>query len=127
MKRLLLVCVLFGVSLAPVMAVSPWSTAHKMLKDSIVFLEHCTGFVIDAEKKHILTAAHCEHEDKTKKLLADGTPTYMVFKDERKDLMVLRASGVDKPALKLAAKAPDVGDEIASMGFGYALEQWAYR
>lgn len=112
---------------------SVWTPVAAKVQESLVFLEMsdangeavgaCSGFMIDSVKHHILTAGHCD----APKILVDGTPAFKIFKDERKDLMVLRAYNVDRPSLKLAPKGPDVGDEIASMGFGFALEQPMFR
>jgi S1-C subfamily serine protease len=113
--------------LAAPAAMSPWTPIADKVEAALVFIEtgagSCSGFVIDAKKKHVLTAAHCDGE----KVLADGTQTIKVFKDERKDLLVLRAYGVERPALKLAARGPDRGDEVASLGYGFALEQPMFR
>lgn len=133
MKRLLATLVALSLFLVtPALAVSKWSPVADQLRESIYFLEvlagtevqgSCTAFMIDNSKHHVLTAAHCDGE----KILIDGTPTYRVFKDERKDLMVLRANGVEGPNVKLASEAPVVGDEVASMGYGAGLVDPMFR
>lgn len=113
--------------LSPLLAATKWTPIAQMLQESVVFIRTdtgaCTGFVIDETKRHVLTAAHCDGE----KLLADGVQTYKLFKDERKDLMVVRAPGLDKKALKLAHSNPERGDQVASMGYGFALEFPLFR
>jgi hypothetical protein len=71
----------------------------------------------------VLRAAHCDGE----KILADGTPVYRQFKDERKDLMVLRATHGQRPALKLAEHDPERGDQVASMDYGFGLVDPMFR
>jgi S1-C subfamily serine protease len=133
MKRLVASLLLALTFTAVPFAASLWTPIATKMEQSVVFLEmldkegklagSCTGFVVDAAKKHVLTAAHCDAE----KVLADGTPTYELFKDERKDLMILRASHVDRPALKIARTDPDRGDEIASLGYGFGLDDPMFR
>jgi S1-C subfamily serine protease len=132
MKRFILVLIAATFALAPVTAASKWTVVADNLQKSVVFLEafkdgeadgSCTGFIIDSEKHHVLTASHCDSD----KILADGTNTYKLFKDDRKDLMVLRASFIDGPALRLAAAPPDRGDEVASMGYGHGLDDPMFR
>lgn len=125
---LALICVPLG-------AMSPWTAVAKNLLPSVAYLEivgadgsiqgSCSGFVINSEKKYLLTAAHCDGE----KVLANGTPTYKMWKDERKDLMVLRASGLEDglSAFKVANKDPQLGDEVASLGYGMGLEKPMFR
>jgi S1-C subfamily serine protease len=127
MRRILAATLLFvAFAMLPLFAqTNPWTAVADKLKASIVFLENCTGFVIDSAKKHVLTAAHCEPADK--KYLVDGTQAYRMFVDYRKDLMVLRAHQMDKPALRLAANDPKWGDEVATLGFGWALEFPMFR
>lgn len=130
-KAALFACLLFASTFLS--ASSLWSPVVDKLKQSVVFVEiadengapqgSCSGFMIDSKKHHVLTAGHCDGP----KVTVDGTPTIKIFKDERKDLMVIRAYSVERPALKLAPKGPDVGDEVASMGFGFGLEQPMFR
>jgi S1-C subfamily serine protease len=106
-----------------------WALAAAKVAQASVYLESpdsgCTGFVIDSERDLILTAAHCLHDD----LYADSLPVEVVFKDIRRDLMVLYVEGIgdDREALKLAAANPKLGEEVASHGFGYALEHPMFR
>ncbi len=132
MKRVIASIIAAIFCLAPLGAVSKWTAVSNQLEDSIYYLEvlagtevqgSCTAFMIDNSKHLVLTAAHCDGE----KMLVDGTATYRVFKDERKDLMVLRASGVEGPNIKLAAADPDRGDEVASMGYGAGLVDPMFR
>jgi len=111
-----------------------WAPVAEKFTPSVVFLEalnaqgepqgFCSGFVINTAKKYILTAAHCDAD----KVLVNGTPSYRMFKDARKDLLVLRAANVeDMPAFKLASIDPKVGEEVAAIGFGFALEKAMFR
>lgn len=127
MKKILSLA-LVGLALnVSLIAMSAWTPVAKKLHDAVVFITDvdgsCSGFMIDTKKHLVLTAAHCDGE----KLLVDGTQAVKVYKDERKDLLVLRAYSVDRPALALAKTAPDLGDEVASMGFGFGLERPMFR
>ncbi len=112
-------------------AMSSWTSVAEKLQNSTVFIEmsspgekgSCSGFVIDEKKGYVLTAGHCDGE----KITVDGLQSYKMFKDERKDLMVLRVISGGRPALKLSKTMPDRGDEVASMGFGMGLEQPLFR
>lgn len=122
---------LLGIFLTSVVisATSVWTPVADKLHQSVVYVElgtsggKCSGFSIDEKRHYFLTAGHCDDE----KLTIDGTMAIKMFKDERKDLMVLRSAQVDKPALKLSNDSLAVGDEVASFGFGFALEQPMFR
>lgn len=104
-----------------------WSVVAKELRESIVYLQteagSCTGFVIDDERDFVLTAAHCDG----KEMYVDLAPAKVRAKDAKNDLMVVFVEGIDRPALKLAKLNPKVGDEVASYGFGFGLEQPLFR
>lgn len=108
-----------------------WSKTADTLSQSVVFVESaegsCTGFVINSnaknDKDYILTAAHCDGE----KLYADHVVAKVLWKDGKKDLMVLEVDDLDRPAVTFAAKNPGQGDEIASLGFGMGLEKPMFR
>ena len=112
-----------------------WTPIADKLGKSVVYIENthgsCTGFVINSDAKnkdkedvdYILTAAHCEGDD----LYADQTAAKVIWKDTKKDLMVLEVSDLNRPALKLAKDNPKVGDEVASLGYGWGLERPMFR
>lgn len=125
-KTLMVGVILLGLGLS-MNAQSQWPAVADKLKNSIVFLENCTGFVIDAKRHHVLTAAHCEPQGENPKFLVDGTNAYKIYVDYRKDLLVLRANSIDKPALRLAVANPQWGEEVATLGFGWALEFPMFR
>ena len=62
-------------------------------------------------------------------LWADYVPAKVIMLDSQRDLMVIEAKDLDpaRPALKLAAKNPVIGQEVMSIGFGYALERPFFR
>jgi S1-C subfamily serine protease len=122
MKRLVVSAILALSLLAPVSAANPWTIAYKTVKSSTIYMEICTAFMINASKRYALTAAHCE----TEKMLADGTTAFKVFVDKRKDLMIIRVN-IDRPSLRLAPQSVEVGEEVASMGYGAVLEQPMFR
>lgn len=118
----------------PSSAASPWTAIGERIKTATYFLEaldkegtvigSCTGFSINVEKHYVLTAAHCDGDS----VRVDGTQSYRMFKDERKDLMVLRVTDMDLAAgVKLAEKNPQIGESVASIGYGFGLEQPMFR
>jgi S1-C subfamily serine protease len=110
-------------------AFAQWTKLAPSLNESIVYIESeggsCSGVVIDSEKDLVLTAAHCEGPKDT--MYADQSPATVHAKDAKSDLMILYVKGLEKPALKLALKNPEVGQEVATYGFGYGLEQPLFR
>jgi len=104
-----------------------WTKLAAVVRASMVNIEsadgRCTGFIIDDERDFILTAAHCDG----KELYADLAPTRVRAKDVKNDLMVLHVEGVDGPAMKLADKNPEIGEQVASYGFGAGWERPMFR
>src|SRR5262245_19874472 len=112
-----------------------WLTVADKLGKSVVYIEEktgsCTGFIINADAKnkdkedvdYVLTAAHCDGEN----LYADQTVAKVLWKDTKKDIMVLEVADLNRPAVTFAEKNPKIGDEIASYGFGFALERPMFR
>jgi S1-C subfamily serine protease len=104
-----------------------WTPVAEKLAQSVVYVENaegsCTGFVVNAhakgDKDLVLTAAHCDGD----KLFADHAAARVVFKDGKHDLMLLEVDDLDRPAVTFAARNPAQGDEVASFGFGYALDK----
>ena len=131
MKKFLLAVVFLALS-TPVLA-TDWSDVVKRVEKSVVWVQvgssgGCTAFIIDQEKHLLLTASHCKPEEKGE-LWVDGVNARIVFLDPKRDLMVLEAKDLDptRPALKLAEKNPVIGQEVMSIGFGYALERPFFR
>jgi len=116
-------------------AAADWIPLADKLGKSVVYIENtsgsCTGFVINADATnkdkedvdYILTAAHCNGEG----LYVDQTAAKVLWLDTKKDLMVLEVSDLNRPALKLAKDNPKVGDEVASLGYGWGLERPMFR
>jgi S1-C subfamily serine protease len=75
------------------------------------------------DRDYIATAAHCDGTA----LYADNVPAKVIFKDTKKDLMVLEVDDLKRPALKLATQDPRIGDAVGSYGFGYAWERPMFR
>jgi S1-C subfamily serine protease len=133
MRRVVFTVVCVTIFQAPMFG-QDWSAAVALLAKSTVYIETkgggCTGFVIntitdkdDDKKTRILTAAHCEGPE----MYADQTPTKVLFKDTKKDLLVLEVDDLERPALRLAATDPVVGSLVASFGYGYSLERPMFR
>lgn len=128
MKRV--VCAAGLMLLAAVSAgAADWSAVVPNVKASTVEIASgvgaCTGFVIDNERDFVLTAAHCDGPKDT--LYADNLKAEVKAKDDKNDLMVLYVKDIDRPALKLAKNDPRIGEEVASFGWGYAMEEPLFR
>lgn len=110
---------------------SDWTKTADTLSKSVVFVANsegtCTGMVINAnakgEKDYILTADHCYGQE----LTADGAVARVVFRDIKKDLMLLEVDDLGRPAVVLSQKNPAQGEEVASMGYGMGLERPMFR
>lgn len=131
MKRLagVIVALLFAVTAFA----ADWSEVVKKVEPSVVWARigeggGCTAFVINQEKHYLLTAAHC-YPGGEGVLWVDDVPSKVVLLDTKRDLMVVQADNIDpaRPALKLAAKNPVIGQEVMSIGYGYALERPFFR
>jgi S1-C subfamily serine protease len=126
MKRVLISLLLFPLAVLPALA-TDWSVQAAKLRDSVVYIESaggsCSGAVIDSTRDYVLTAAHCDGE----KLFIDQSPAKVISKDVKSDLMVAHVDGLERPALKLALKNPVTGQEVATYGYGFGLEQPLFR
>lgn len=130
-----LVALIFGVACMALLGMTnlalyaaDWSATIKQVEKSVLFMEiGCTAFVIDATRKYVLTAAHCE--DEGKEIWVDRVRATVVAKDGKKDLMVLEVKHLDpsRPALQLAPANPVRGQELMAVGYGYALERMFFR
>lgn len=110
-----------------------WSAVVKQVEKSVVWANvgdegGCTAFLINQEKHYLLTAAHCAPNEHGV-LWVDSVPAKVIFYDKKRDLMVVQAEDIDptRPALKLAAKNPAIGQDVMSIGFGFALERPFFR
>lgn len=74
----------------------------------------CAGFVIDASKGRVLTAAHCVVEDNT---FVDGEPTTIIATNG--SLTVISMTPMTKPPLTIRKDNPRFGEEVISIGLGY--------
>ena len=111
-----------------------WSDVVKVVEKSVVWVQigdggGCSAFVINQEKHYLLTASHCKPQSHEQELWVDYVPAKILFFDSKRDLMVIEAKDIDpvRPALKLAAKNPTIGQEVMSIGYGYALERPFFR
>jgi S1-C subfamily serine protease len=129
--RQLVAVVMAAVVWMPTIGATDWEAVAKKANESVVFVQakgtKCTGFVINSaakgDKDYIQSAAHCAGEE----IFADSMLARIIFKDTQHDLMVLEVDDTERPALRLAATNPKTGQEIASLGFGYALARPMFR
>lgn len=126
MRIILALAVVLGMSVSSLFAAA-WPDVLVIVKQSTIEIANttgaCTGFVIDNERDYVLTAAHCDGE----KLFADNLKAEVKAKDDKSDLMVLYVKDIERPALKLALRDPMVGQEVASFGWGYAMQEPLFR
>ncbi len=134
MKRVAFALILLFAT--PVFA-NDWTKVADSLAKSVVYVDNtegsCSGWVINANARpvakdgvkmnFVLTAAHCDGD----KLYVDHVPANVVYKDAKKDLLVLEVEDLGRPALKLAASNPKIGDSVASYGYGFGMERAMFR
>lgn len=133
MRRVQVLAVFIVVELCALLNAAPldWVSIAITVNQSVIEVAsdsgNCTGFIIDAhakgDKDRILTAAHCG----TKDLYADNAPARIVMRDPKRDLMVLEVDDLERPALRVAMKNPQQGEEVISYGYGYALGKPMFR
>ena len=107
--------------------VSDWTATADTLAKSVVPVENkdgaCTGMIINAkwkgDKDLFLTCAHCYGQE----LFADSATAKVVMLDKKHDLMVLEVDDTERPAVTFALKNPHQGEDVASFGYGMALER----
>lgn len=127
MRKCLLSFLLLFSFVLPATAREDWTDAAAKLRKSIVLIQSeegtCTGFVVDSAKKYVQSAAHCDTE--SKKIWVDLVRGTVVSLDTQRDLAIYEVKDLDpsRPALKLADKDPEVGEQVLSFGYGMALEQ----
>lgn len=134
MKRFVAAVTLFILSCLPTLSAGPdWSAVVKQVEKAVVFVQvgeegSCTGFVIDQPRHYVMTAAHCQPNERGT-LWVDRVQARIVSLDHQKDLMVVEAKDIDPslPALKLAAKNPERGQDVMSCGYGMGLERPFFR
>lgn len=130
MRKILSTLLLLVVFSFPTKA-EDWTGLVNQVLKSVVYVESaegaCTGWVIDTERKYVMTAEHCDSQDS--KVWVDRVLGTVVSKDTKKDLMVFEVKNLDptRPALKLASKDPEIGQEVMSIGYGMALERPFFR
>lgn len=123
MMRVLAALVSVSLLSVPMTASNEWSTVIVKLEQSVVTLTGkeggwCTAWVIDEARDFVATMYHCKSDD----MMVDGIPATLIKQEPKRDLMVLHAPNLDRPALLLAKDDPAVGDRLLSYGFGYGLE-----
>lgn len=130
MRRVLLALFLLPFTFMPVAAANDsWAGTIEKLKKALVYIESenggCSGFVVDAARKYVQTAAHCAD----KELWVDRVSAITISKDSQEDLMILEVKDLDpsRETLRLAAEDPEIGLEVMSAGYGYALKRPFFR
>jgi hypothetical protein len=125
MRKVLLTLLLLAAFVLPLHA-DQWTDTVKKAQNAVLYVEtdegSCTAFVINATEKYAMSAAHCYSE---KVMWVDRVLANVVSLDTKKDLMVVRVPNLDptKTELKLAAKNPEIRQDVMSVGFGFGLER----
>lgn len=128
MYKVFLTLLLSAFLFAPT-AANDWSAVVLMVQNALVYVETddggCSGWVAQAKRKYVMTAAHCDGKD----LLVDRVPAKVVSKDTKKDLMILEVENLNpiRNSLKLADSNPKMGEEVMSAGYGMSLETPFFR
>lgn len=124
--RLVLALTAIVTLVTPILHADAWEKVITKAQSAVVYIQvgddgGCSGFVINKAEKFVMTAAHCYGE----KLWVDHVKADVVALDDKKDLMVLKVPYLDpsRDALVLAAKNPDIRQDVLSVGFGYALDR----
>lgn len=105
-----------------------WNSVARNVLASIVYVEsnktYCTGFVINAKLKYVMTANHCDAPE-GRNVWVDRVQGVIISKDTKKDIAIFEVKNLDSkhPALTLAGKDPEIGQEVMSAGFGMNLER----
>lgn len=82
----------------------------------------CSGAVINATQGYLVTAAHCVDGEKIA-LTVNGRHAELVRQNRLLDLAIVRFSPKDTKAMKVAQDVPEMGDEIAVVGFAFGSRQ----
>lgn len=131
MRRVQILALFIVFVQAATLNATDWTRLAKKAAESIVFVQSaggaCTGFIVNADVKgdldYVQTAAHCSGVE----MFADGAAARVVWKDTQYDLMVLAVADTGRPALHLASKNPEIGEEMASYGYGMVLARPIFR
>ena len=136
MRKVLLIFLASVLLVAPLSGQDTWSSVVKKSNNAVFYIEvsrgdekgGCTGFVINAKEKLAMTANHCDPGEGGE-MWADKVRAEVVAKDAKKDLLVIQMKYMDpeRTALSLADKNPTVGQDVMSVGFGYALDNIQFR
>lgn len=126
MRRIVTSLLLALLLVTPTLAVDSWQDVAARVNNSVVQIVSpdgkCTGFVVNAAKHYVQSAAHCYS---TEHVWVDRVIGIPISVDDAKDLMILEVKNLDpeKVELKLAAKNPVIMQEVMSVGFGYGMER----
>ncbi len=107
----LVLLVVFAVSVAGIQVPAASIQPIQRVNDDGVNVNVCTAFSINKAKGLWISANHCYDETDT----FAGAPIKVVAYHEPLDLMVFEGPKVT--AIKLATKAPEVGDEVYLAGY----------
>jgi serine protease Do len=124
MRKVFVTALLLASFVLPVKA-DQWGMTVKKVQNAVLYVENeegsCTAFVIDAAKQYVMSAAHCYGNQ----IWVDRVAGEVIALDTKKDLMVLEVKNLDpaKTALKMAAKDPEIRQDVMSVGYGYGLER----
>jgi S1-C subfamily serine protease len=121
-----LALLLVGCATLPLTASQDWTATAAKVERALVALQdesgenNCTGFVIDANRDNILTAAHCLPPVEGGLVLVDRKLATTLWADQELDLAVIQAP-TEKGALRPSSRALKTGLMALSAGYAYGL------
>lgn len=92
----------------------------------IKFVGICTGFSIAERDGYFLTDYHCLNAGTAADLLVDGSQARLLYKNKYLDLAVVTAN-LHKPALRPSQRPLRKGEQIATLGHGYGIDDTLFR
>lgn len=88
----------------------------------------CSGVVLNAQDGFLLTAAHCVEGDPAKLAITVNGRDATIEKSNRLlDLAVLKFKAKRETAMPLARVSPQIGSEVAVLGFAFGIERIAVQ
>jgi S1-C subfamily serine protease len=86
----------------------------------------CSGFVIDQRTSNMLTAAHCVPEG-LEVQVSDGTKAEVLFKDDAKDVAVLKFPRKVLGQSLRPGKVAKTTDEVMAAGYPFGADQPVFQ
>lgn len=100
----------------------------EILKDGSDTPGICSGVVINKAAGYVLTAAHCVQGDaKHLSVTVNGRHAEIARANRLLDLAIVRTILKDEQEMALALASPDIGAEVAVLGYAFGVEKMAVQ